>query len=338
MAVGAKVLTSGGGAPGTVTGASLPSPVGTLPGQLRPIAGADGLDIAGLTPLVTPNDEFFRIDTAFTIPVVDPGDWSLEVKGDVRAPVSITYDELMAMPQVESPITLACVSNRVGGTLIGNAVWQGVELRTLLERAGIEPSGRQIVGRSLDGFTAGFPADAAFDGRSALVAVGMNGVPLPRQHGFPARLVVEGLYGYVSSTKWLSSIEVTGWDEFDGYWIQRGWSKTGPIKPSSRIDVPRNGLRPPAGTVTIAGVAWAPNSGVGRVEVRIDGVWRPATLGEALSGGVWRQWFLDWEATTGEHEIAVRCIATDGEVQSGIENPDAVDGYTGWETRSITVT
>ena len=338
VAVGAKILTSGGsGGSASVSDVALPTPVGTLPSQARSLANTPGLDVPGLTPLITPNDEFFRIDTAFNVPAVDPTTWRLDFKGKVKEPFSISYDELMALPQVEAPVTLACVSNRVGGTLIGTAVWQGVELRTLLDRAGVESSAQQIVGRSVDGFTAGFPTEAAFDGRTALVAVGMNGAPLPRQHGFPARLVVEGLYGYVSSTKWLQSIELAGWEDFDAYWIQRGWSKTGPIKPSSRIDVPRSGLRPPAGTVTIAGVAWAPDSGVASVEVRIDDVWRKASLGESLSGGVWRQWYLDWDATPGEHEIAVRCTSADGVVQSGIENPDAVDGYTGWESRTITV-
>jgi hypothetical protein len=165
----------------------------------------------------------------------------------------------------------------------------------------------------------------------------MNGVPLPRDNGFPARLVVEGLYGYVSSTKWLDSISLTGWDEFNAYWILQGWSKTGPIKQSSRIDVPRAGARPSAGSVTIAGVAWAPNAGVAGVEVRIDGEWRAATLGESVSGGMWRQWYYDWDAPKGEHEIAVRCISATGEVQTGINAPNALDGITGWDTRILTV-
>ena len=342
VAVGAKALTSGspGSTPasGATPGASLPSPVGTLPAQTRSLASTSSLDIAGITPLITPNDEFFRIDTAFSIPTVDLATWRLKVKGKVRTPLSFSYDDLLALPQVEAPVTLACVSNRVGGTLIGTALWQGIELRTLLEQAGIEPGGEQIVGTSVDGFTAGFPTEAAFDGRSALLALGMNGVPLPRQNGFPVRLVVEGLYGYVASTKWLDSISLTGWDEFNGYWIDQGWAKKGPIKMSSRIDVPRSGARQPAGVVTIAGVAWAPNAGVDAVEVRIDGEWRKATLGDSVSGGVWRQWFYDWTATKGEHEVAVRCISATGEVQTGEVTPNAVDGFTGWETRTITVT
>ncbi len=340
VATGAKALSSGGSGGGSAVAANtspLPSPVATLPPQLRSLASTPNLNIEGITPLMTPNDDFFRIDTALSVPRVDLANWRLEIKGNVRTPFSISYDELLAMPQVEAPITLACVSNRVGGTLIGTAMWQGVELRTLLDRAGVEPSGEQIVGTSVDGYNAGFPTSAAFDGRSSLVAIGMNGVPLPLDNGFPARIVVEGLYGYVSSTKWLRSIELTEWDSFNGYWIQQGWAKNGPIKMSSRIDVPRSGARQPEGIVTLAGVAWAPNTGVAAVEVRIDGVWRRATLGDSLSGGVWRQWYYDWNATKGEHEIAVRCIDADGQVQTGEITPNPIAGYTGWETRSITI-
>jgi DMSO/TMAO reductase YedYZ molybdopterin-dependent catalytic subunit len=341
VATGAKALSSGGSGSGSAqvaaNNAALPTPVATLPPQLRSLASTPNLNIEGITPLMTPNDDFFRIDTALSIPRVDLANWRLEIKGNVREPFSISYDELLAMPQVEAPITLACVSNRVGGTLIGTAMWQGVELRTLLDRAGVEPSGDQIVGTSVDGYNAGFPTSAAFDGRSSLVAIGLNGVPLPLDNGFPARIVVEGLYGYVSSTKWLRSIELTEWDSFNGYWIQQGWAKNGPIKMSSRIDVPRNGARQPEGIVTLAGVAWAPNTGVAAVEVQIDGVWRRATLGDSLSGGVWRQWYYDWNATKGEHEIAVRCIDADGQVQTGEITPNPIAGYTGWEYRSITI-
>ena len=340
VATGAKALSSGGSGGGGAVAANtspLPTPVATLPPQLRSLASTPNLNIEGITPLMTPNDDFFRIDTALSVPRVDLANWRLEIKGNVRTPFSISYDELLAMPQVEAPITLACVSNRVGGTLIGTAMWQGVELRTLLDRAGVEPSGEQIVGTSVDGYNAGFPTSAAFDGRSSLVAIGMNGVPLPLDNGFPARIVVEGLYGYVSSTKWLRSIELTEWDSFNGYWIQQGWAKNGPIKMSSRIDVPRSGARQPEGIVTLAGVAWAPNTGVAAVEVRIDGVWRRATLGDSLSGGVWRQWYYDWNAIKGEHEIAVRCIDADGQVQTGEITPNPIAGYTGWETRSITI-
>ncbi len=269
---------------------STPLPASTVP------------DIPGLTPYVTPNDDFYRIDTALSVPQVDVASWSLSIEGMVDRPFSITYDELVAMAETADVVTLQCVSNEVGGYLVGNAVWQGVPLATLLDRAGLQDGATQIVGRSVDGFTAGFPTEIGLDGRTALVAVGMNGEPLPALHGFPARLIIAGLYGYVSATKWLDAIELTTWEGFDGYWVPRGWSKEGPIKPASRIDVPRSGAKVAAGTQPIAGVAWAPTAGVQRVEVQVDdGSWREAELGEAASGNTWVQWYLDWDAAPGEH-------------------------------------
>ena len=339
--VGTKVLTSGGAKGTTGLGAgpevTLPSPASTLPTQTRALSSVTDLEINGLTPLITPNAEFFRIDMAFSVPNVDLNAWRLKIKGKVRTPLSFSYEELLAMEQVEAPVTLACVSNRVGDNLIGTAVWQGVELRTLLDRAGVDPAGEQVLGISVDGFTAGFPTAAAYDGRSALVAIGMNGVPLPRENGFPARLIVEGLYGYVSSTKWLDSIQLTGWNEVNGYWIDQGWAKNGPIKLSSRIDVPQEETKPSEGIVTIAGVAWAPNSGVSQVDVQINGEWNKAELGDSISGGMWRQWFYDWDAPKGSHEIAVRCHSADGQVQTGEPTPRPIDGYTGWHKRTVTV-
>lgn len=343
VAVGAKVLSGRSGGPSAATEArsaiTLPPTSATLPGQLRPVPSTAELSIDGITPLITPTSEFFRIDIAFSTPQIDPATWRLQIGGEVDAPLSFSYDELLAMPQVTAPITMACVSNDVGGKLIGTAVWQGVELRTLLERAGVKTGGQQIVGRSVDGFTVGFPTEVAFDGRAALVALGMNGEPLPVVNGFPARLVVEGLFGYVSATKWLHSIELRGWNDFDGYWIQQGWAKEGPILMSSRIDVPRIGQSKPAGTVTLAGVAWAPDSGVRAVEVRIDqGEWRDCVLGEELAGGVWRQWALDWAATPGDHRVEVRCIDAKGRVQTGEHTARPIAGETGWHSRTVTIT
>ena len=225
--------------------------------------------VDGVSELITPNADFYRIDTALSVPRVDVDSWTLSFKGLVDNPFAVTYDDLLAMPLVERYVTLCCVSNSVGGTLVGNAKWLGVPLADLVEQAGVQPEGTQLVGRSVDEFTVGFPTSAVFDGRQALVAVGMNGEPLPLEHGFPARLVVSGLYGYVSATKWLSEIEFTGWDDFDAYWIPRGWAKQAPIKTQSRIDTPRAGSIS-AGTHVIAGVAWAQNRGIDRVEVRID--------------------------------------------------------------------
>jgi hypothetical protein len=229
------------------------------------------------------------------------------------------------------------VSNEVGGSLIGNAVWQGVPLHSLLERVGVNARATQIVGHSVDGFTAGFPT-AAIEGHTALVAYAMNGEPLPAKHGYPARLIVAGLYGYVSATKWLERIELTTWEDLDGYWISRGWSKEGPIKTASRIDVPRPGAELPAGRQAIAGVAWAPTRGIGGVEVSVDdGPWMLAELGRTASDETWVQWYLPWDATPGEHEIAARATDGDGETQTAEMSSPAPDGATGYPRRRVTV-
>jgi DMSO/TMAO reductase YedYZ molybdopterin-dependent catalytic subunit len=326
--------------PGDVASTSdivLPAPTATLPGTPAPAGVVEGLAVDGISPFITPNADFYRIDTAITLPRPDLDGWRLRVKGDVDTPFEVSYAELMAMPQVEAPVTIACVSNYVGGDLVGNAVWQGVPLGTLLDRAGVQSSGEQIVGRSLDGFTVGFPTATALDGRTALVAVGMNGVPLPREHGFPARLIIEGLYGYVSATKWLSSIELTGWD-YDAYWIQLGWGKEGPIKTQSRIDVPRGQGKLQPGTVPVAGVAWAPDRGISRVEVQVDDDdWADAELGPGLSDATWRQWAYQWDATPGQHTLRVRATDGTGEVQTSDIAPPDPDGATGWHTRKVTV-
>jgi len=292
----------------------------------------------GLSALVTPNTDFFRIDTAITIPRVDSRTWTLRVHGMVDRPYELTFDELLSLEMVERWITLSCVSNPVGGSLVGNAAWRGVPLAALLDRAGVRAGADQIVGRSVDGFTVGFPTAAAFDGRDALVAVAMNGEPLPFRHGFPARLVVAGLYGYVSATKWLSELELTGWDAFDAYWVPRGWAKEAPVKTQSRIDTPRSGARIPPGPRAIAGVAWAPGLGITRVEVQVDdGAWEDAELAEALDRNAWRQWRLPWSPGPGPHTIRVRATDGSGETQTGASAPPAPDGATGWHTVRVTV-
>jgi DMSO/TMAO reductase YedYZ molybdopterin-dependent catalytic subunit len=310
----------------------------TTPGVSRIGAAGTEFTTPGLSPLITPNADFYRIDTALVLPDVNPTDWSLTIDGMVDRPVTITFDELLAMPMVEEVVTLACVSNPVGGSLVGTAVWQGVPLATLLAEAGVQPTAQQLVGRSVDGFTVGFPVEAATDGRVALVAVGMNGEPLPVRHGFPARLVVAGLYGYVSATKWLRQIELTTWDAFDPYWIPRGWAREAPVRTQSRIDVPTNGSTVRPGPVPIAGVAWAPDTGIERVEVRVDdGPWVPAQLSEPLSNDAWRQWVLTWDATPGLHTIRVRATDRTGFTQPEGPRPVAPDGAEGWHTRRVTV-
>lgn len=306
------------------------------PGTLAPAEAPLGIE--GLTPYYMSNAAFYRIDTALVVPQVDPADWTLKVTGMVDKPFELTFAELLALPQIEEAVTLSCVSNEVGGDLVGNARWQGVPLQSLLDRAGVQPGATQLVGRSVDGFTAGFPTELAGDGRVAMIAVGMNGEPLPIPHGFPARLVVAGLYGYVSATKWLSEIHLTTWEDFDGYWVPRGWSKRGPVKTESRIDVPRNGSSIAAGPQKIAGVAWAPNTGIARVEVQVDeGPWREARLTDVVSKNTWVQWVLDWPATPGEHRVRVRATDATGATQTETPAPVAPDGATGWHHVDVTV-
>jgi DMSO/TMAO reductase YedYZ molybdopterin-dependent catalytic subunit len=296
------------------------------------------LSVAGIAPVVTPNDAFYRIDTALSVPSVDLDTWSLKITGMVDRPYELTYDDLLDLPMVERYVTLSCVSNQVGGDLVGNAKWLGVPLTDVLDRAGVQQGADQIVGRSLDGFTIGFPTEVAFDGREALVAVGMNDEPLPFDHGFPARLVVAGLYGYVSATKWLADIELTTWDAFDAYWVPKGWAKEGPIKTQSRIDTPQANARLGAGTRPIAGVAWAPGRGISRVEVQVDeGGWQEATLSEPLSKESWRQWSLNWEAGSGTHTVQVRATDGNGDTQTTMPRPPRPDGATGYHTISVVV-
>jgi DMSO/TMAO reductase YedYZ molybdopterin-dependent catalytic subunit len=302
--------------------------------------GTPSFPVDGLSPYLVPNGDFYRIDTALTVPQVDVATWKLKVSGMVDNPYELSFDEVLALPQVQEAVTLSCVSNEVGGELVGNALWQGVPLRDLLTRAGVQDGATQIVGKSVDGFTVGFPTAALDDGRIALLAVGMNGEPLPTVHGYPARLVVAGLYGYVSATKWLSEIHLTTLEDFDAYWVPRGWAKEAPIKTQSRIDVPRSGARLQPGTMPIAGVAWAPGPGRGisRVEVQVDdGPWVDATLGPTISTSTWREWMVQWDAVPGDHLVRVRATDGTGETQTDRRAPVEPDGATGWHTRKIKV-
>jgi DMSO/TMAO reductase YedYZ molybdopterin-dependent catalytic subunit len=294
--------------------------------------------IDGISPLVTPNADFYRIDTALLVPDVVAADWELKISGMVDQPYSLSFDELLEMATDDFDVTLSCVSNEVGGNLVGNARWTGVPLAAVLDRAGVQPGATQVVGHSVDGWTAGFPTEVVYDGRPAIIAVGMNGEPLPIDHGYPARLVVAGLYGYVSATKWLAEIELTTWEDFDGYWIPRGWSKQGPIKTQSRIDVPRANAGLAPGNHPIAGVAWAGERAISRVEVQVDdGEWQEARLGEELATTTWRQWYLDWEAEPGDHTIRVRATDGTGETQTPDEARPAPSGATGWDEITVSV-
>jgi DMSO/TMAO reductase YedYZ molybdopterin-dependent catalytic subunit len=312
-----------------------------VPDALDPAAplpeGAD-LGVAGLDPFITPNDRFYRVDTALFVPSVSAEEWSLEVHGMVEEPLSLTYEQLVARPLIERDVTLACVSNEVGGRYVGNARWVGVPLADLLSAARVLPGADQLVSRSADGWTAGTPTSVVMDGRDAMLAVAMNGEPLPLEHGFPVRMIVPGLYGYVSATKWLVELELTTFEAFDPYWVERGWAEQAPIKTQSRIDTPSQADRLLAGEVAIAGVAWAQHRGIEKVEVRIDdGPWRAAELGTADTEDTWRQWVLRWRAVPGSHMLTVRAIDGTGALQTEEVAPPFPDGATGYHTIEVDV-
>jgi DMSO/TMAO reductase YedYZ molybdopterin-dependent catalytic subunit len=319
----------------TVTApAVIPKPTSTLP---PPAAGTSFADIDGLSPLIVPADQFYKIDTRLTIPHLAAEGWTVKVTGMVNNELELTYDQLAAMPLFEQWVTIACVSNEVGGNLVGNAKWTGVLLNSVLEMAGVQPGATQVVGRAFDGFTVGFPTDhLSGAGKNAMVALLMNGDLLPAAHGFPVRLIVPGLYGYVSATKWLSEIELTTWEAFNGYWVPLGWSKTAPILTQSRIDVPRNGSTVVAGQVTVAGVAWAPTRGISKVEVSADrGPWVTADLSVPLADTTWIQWRASLALDVGSHRISVRATDGTGALQEEIPTRPPPDGARGWHTISV---
>ena len=292
----------------------------------------------GITPIVVPNPDFYRIDTALVVPTVDASSWSLRVTGMVDRQISLTYAELVALPLVEQYVTIACVSNQVGGNLVGNAKWTGVRLRDVLAMAGVQPGATQLVGRSVDGWTAGAPTEWVMDPtREPLIAVMMNDALLPREHGYPARLIIPGLYGYVSATKWVTELELTTLEAFDAYWVPLGWAKEGPILTQSRIDVPHEGQSVAAGPAVVAGVAWAPDRGITKVEVAIDGTWQAAAISTPISKATWVQWRIDWQATPGSHTIEVRATDGTGAVQTAERSLPAPDGARGHHTVNVTV-
>lgn len=310
-----------------------------LPPLATPTAAAD-LGIEGVTPYIVPTKDFYRIDTALLVPRVEAESWTIKVTGMVEREVTMDWQTLLSQDLQTELVTLTCVSNEVGGPYIGNAAWTGWPIRELLAMAGPLPDADMVLSRSADGWTASTPLDVLTDDRNALLAVAMNGASLPAEHGYPVRMVVPGLYGYVSATKWVVELKVTRFDQDVAYWTPRGWSARGPIKTSARIDVPRFGVQAPVtnGTAVIAGVAWAQHRGISKVEVKIDdGPWLPARLAGEPTVDSWRQWVLEWDATPGSHTATVRATDSTGAVQVAQEAPPEPDGATGYHTVMFTV-
>ncbi|KQY74132.1 oxidoreductase [Microbacterium sp. Root1433D1] len=312
-----------------------------LPSPRTTVAVPDGaeLDIPGLSKLFTPNKDFYRVDTALTVPSIDPDTWRLVIDGMVDQRVEMSFQDLLDMGLDEYAITLTCVSNEVGGELVGNAKWLGVPLRDVLKKAGVKSGADMVLSRSVDGYTASTPLSALTDDDlDAILAVGMNGEPLPLEHGFPVRMVVPGLYGYVSATKWLTELKVTTFAQDEAYWTPRGYSAEAPIKFASRVDTPKIGEAVAAGKIPIAGVAWAQSVGIERVEVSIDdGDWVQATLSAPINDDTWVQWFMEWDATPGTHYVAVRAVNKNGDLQIQERAPIAPNGSSGWQRSLIRV-
>ncbi|WP_137725958.1 molybdopterin-dependent oxidoreductase [Prescottella subtropica] len=306
--------------------------------RARPVPPGTDVAVPGGTPFVTGNDDFYRIDTALQVPMLTTADWSLRIHGMVDRERTLHWDDLVARTPIERTVTLTCVSNEVGGNLAGNATWTGYPIADLLDEVGVSSDADMLLSTSVDGFTIGTPIAALRDGRDAILAVTMNGQPLPFEHGYPVRQVVPGLYGFVSATKWVVDWEITRFDRAQAYWTRRGWAAQAPIKTASRIDVPASFARIAAGETIVAGTAWAQHRGIARVEVRVDGgPWQDAILAPEYSTDTWRQWKWRWQAAPGTHTLQVRATDRDGAVQTEERAAPVPDGSSGWHTRSVTV-
>jgi len=332
--------------PASMAAGPSPSTTAAPPPQLEihpmtPPAADQTLDnIAGLSPFYTPNKEFYRVDTSLVLPKVSSRDWRLRIHGMVDRPMTLSYDDLIQLPMIDRDITLTCVSEAVGGNFIGNARWQGTLLAPILRKAGIQRGADQIVMRDVRGMTIGVATDPTIDGRDSMLAVAMNGQVLPQAHGYPVRVVIPGLYGYVSATKWVVDMEFTTFGAFSAYWVKQtpAWSQQAPIKTESRIDVPKRRGTVAAGQVTIAGVAWAQHAGIEAVEVGVDGVWYEAKLPAQDTIDTWRQWYYLWDATPGQHMLQVRATNKSGYTQTATKHRTDPDGATGYHTIVVTVT
>ena len=312
----------------------IPKPTGVTP----TLPSGVSFDVPGLSPFVTSNNSFYRVDTALVLPQVDPSSWQLRIHGMVNREITLTFDELLKRPLIEDYVTLCCVSNPVGGPYIGNAKWLGASLAAVLREAGIKAGADQLMCTSVDGFTSGTPVQTVMDGRDALLAVAMNGQPLPIAHGFPARMVVPGLYGYVSATKWVTDINVTTFAGNYAYWAQRGWSQQAPIKTECRIDVPNGTNNIGGGTTAVAGVAWAQHKGIEAVHVRVDsGPWNEARLAAVPGIDCWRQWVWEWDAAPGQHVLEARATDKTGYTQTSVQAQPEPNGASGYPSVSVTV-
>jgi DMSO/TMAO reductase YedYZ molybdopterin-dependent catalytic subunit len=312
----------------------IPQPVKPVP-ALPP---GTNLNVTGISPFITSDASFYRVDTAIVLPQVDPDTWTLRIHGMVSREITLTFDELIRRPLIEDYVTLCCVSNPVGGPYIGNALWLGASLASVLREAGIKAGADQLLCTSVDGFTSGTPVQTVMDGRDALLAVAMNGQALPVAHGFPVRMVVPGLYGYVSATKWVTDIEVTTFASNYAFWAQRGWSQQAPIKTESRIDVPTGTAPLSAGQVSVAGVAWAQHKGIDAVEVRVDsGPWNEARLAAVPGIDCWRQWVWQWDATSGNHTIEARATDATGYTQTAVQEQPEPNGASGYPSVQVSV-
>ncbi|MFD8022563.1 molybdopterin-dependent oxidoreductase [Streptomyces lavendulae] len=339
-AVGRALIgKSGQGATASRAAITLPAPASAAPALP---AGAQ-LKVEGISAFTTPNKDFYRVDTALVVPKVDADTWRLRIRGKgVTRPRTYTFQDLLNRPLIERDITLTCVSNEVGGPYIGHARWLGVRLDDLLEECGVKPPSQggkadQLVARSVDGMTLGSPVEDVMDGRDAILAVAMNGEPLPFDHGFPVRMLVPGLYGYVSACKWIKEIELTTFDAYDPYWVKRKWARKAPIKTQARIDTPKPFGRPTGELVTVAGVAWAQHRGIDRVEVRVDdGPWQIADLAPQANKDTWRQWSFPWKPTPGGHNLTVRATDGTGQVQTEKRTRTIPDGASGWHSVFVT--
>jgi DMSO/TMAO reductase YedYZ molybdopterin-dependent catalytic subunit len=342
LTAGAAVMAAGSGALAGIRGSlrdirdALRLPAPAVPAPAVPAGVQAAVD--GVVPFVTPNPDFYRVDTALAVPQVDPKTWQLRVHGMVQNEFSLSFSELLASDLVESYLTLTCVSNAVGGELSGNAKWLGYPLARILERARPLPGADMVLSTSADGFSASTPLEVLRDGRDALLAVGMNGEPLPLEHGFPVRMVVPGLYGFVSATKWVVDLEVTRFRDRSAYWTDRGWSERAPVKTASRIETPRPFARLQPGTVAVGGTAWAQHRGIDRVEVQVDdGPWQQAELAAEASVDTWRQWSYNWQAKPGDHMLRVRARDRVQGLQTEERADPIPDGASGWHSVRVTV-